>query len=116
LPFEYEDGSKIVNSERSMQSWYIENPISKELVKSLTIRLQAKTEKELIVVLKAPTNHFHFNLVSFVTLRLPQNRQNALRRNQSNNISDPNNESGLITEKHLKKRGSEISEIEIEKT
>ena len=41
-----------------MQSWYIENPISKELVKSLTIRLSAKAEKEFIIVLKAPVNQY----------------------------------------------------------
>ena len=56
LPFDYEDGTTIVNSEREMQSWYIENPISKELVKTLTIRLQANAEKEFIIVLKAPVN------------------------------------------------------------
>ena len=63
-----------------MQSWYIENPISKELVKSLTIRLSAKAEKEFIIVLKAPVNQYQQNLVSFLTFKMPSSQQNALRR------------------------------------
>ena len=71
MPFEFEEGTTLVNSEKEMKAWYIENPISKELVKSLTIRLQANSERELIVVLKAPVNLHQFNMVSFLHLRLP---------------------------------------------
>lgn len=104
-----------------MQSWYIENPISKELVKSLTIRLSAKAEKEFIIVLKAPVNQYQQNLVSFLTFKMPSSQQNALRRHQSSTVSgsqsDLSSEGGsAVTEKHLKKRGTDISDIEIEKT
>lgn len=54
LPFEYKDGSRIVNSEKILKCWFIENPISKELVKTLTLRMGPSSEKEFIIVLKAP--------------------------------------------------------------
>ena len=44
------------NSEKVLKCWYIENPISKELIKSITIRMPPQTEKEFIIVLKAPGN------------------------------------------------------------
>lgn len=31
LPFAYEDGSQIKNSENEFNCWFIENPLSKEL-------------------------------------------------------------------------------------
>ena len=54
LPFEYKDGGSILNSEKLMKSWYIENPISKDLVKSLTLRISPQCDKEFIIVMKAP--------------------------------------------------------------
>lgn len=81
LPFEYQDGAQIENSERLLQSWYIENPVSKELVKTLVVRLSPGSEKEFIVVLKAPSNKPQFNLISFINFRLQQPSQ--LRRHQS---------------------------------
>jgi hypothetical protein len=56
LPFDYEDGSDIPNSEVTLQSWFIENPISKDLVKSITIRMSPNCEKEFIIVMKAPND------------------------------------------------------------
>ena len=50
LPFVLEkdaDGKKsesIVNSEIKHESWYIENPISKELTKRITLKLGPKAE------------------------------------------------------------------------
>ena len=41
LPFEYKDGTTVANSEKLMKSWYIENPLNKELVKHLTINMGA---------------------------------------------------------------------------
>ena len=56
LPYDYEDNTKIVNSENELKCWFIENPTSKELVKELTIKISPKSDKELIIVLKAPNN------------------------------------------------------------
>lgn len=70
LPFGYEDGQTISNSEKTVRCWYIENPISKELVKSITLRLGAMSEKEFIIVLKAPNNRQSYNLASFLTLKM----------------------------------------------
>ena len=44
LPFEYKDGDQISNSEKLLESWYIENPISKELTKRITLKLGPKAE------------------------------------------------------------------------
>jgi hypothetical protein len=46
----------MVNSENNIKCWYIENPISKELAKTLTLRMGPNSEKEFIIVLKAPAN------------------------------------------------------------
>lgn len=39
LPFEYKDGAMIANSERKFTNWYIEDPVTKDLEKTLTIRM-----------------------------------------------------------------------------
>lgn len=70
LPFEYKDGDQISNSEKLLESWYIENPISKDLEKSITIRMSALSEREFIIVMKAPNDRVTFNLASFLTIRL----------------------------------------------
>jgi len=36
------------------ESWYIENPISKELTKRITLKLGPKAEQDFIVVIKSP--------------------------------------------------------------
>ena len=69
LPFDFKDGSVIKNSELDLESWFIENPISKDLVKTLTIRISPQAEKEFIVVLKAPSNRLKYNLASFLVIK-----------------------------------------------
>lgn len=39
LPFQYKDGTQIRNSEQEFNCWHIENPVSKELQKQLTIKI-----------------------------------------------------------------------------
>jgi hypothetical protein len=39
LPFDYQSGSSIVNSEQQLDCWFIEKPENRELVKSVTVRL-----------------------------------------------------------------------------
>jgi hypothetical protein len=70
LPFEYVDGTQIPNSEKVSSSWFIENPINRDLVKSLTYKIPAETEKEFIIVLKSPSDKPMFNLATFLTLSL----------------------------------------------
>jgi hypothetical protein len=70
LPFEYVDGSLIPNSEKVSNSWFIENPINRDLVKSVTYKIPAETEKEFIIVLKSPLDKPQFSLASFLTLSL----------------------------------------------
>ena len=64
------DGTNIVNSEINMKCWFIENPVTKDLVKSLVIRMSPGCEKEFIIVMKAPNDRPQYNLASFLTLRL----------------------------------------------
>jgi len=70
LPFEYKDHHLIDNSEQDFACWFIENPINKELVKHLTLRFAPQTDKEFIIVLKAPNNRLISNLVSFINIKL----------------------------------------------
>ena len=64
LPFQLTDsataGAKkssetIVNSEIKHEAWYIENPISKELTKRITLKLGPKAEQEFIIVVRSPS-------------------------------------------------------------
>jgi hypothetical protein len=60
----------MVNSEKALKTWFIENPISKDLVKTLTLRIAADCEKDFIMVMKSPDNRVQMNLTSFLTIRL----------------------------------------------
>ena len=45
---------RIVNSEMKHECWYIENPVSKELTKRITLKLGPNAEQEFIIVLRSP--------------------------------------------------------------
>jgi hypothetical protein len=79
-----------------LSTWYIENPISKELVKNITLRMSPLCEKEFIIVMKAPSDRISFNLASFLYIRLANSRKNT------KNI-----------EKTLKSSGNELEDIKI---
>lgn len=68
------DGSKksesIVNSEIKHESWYIENPISKELTKRITLKLGPKAEQDFIVVVRSPHARRSENLLSVINIGL----------------------------------------------
>jgi len=79
LPFSLEvtsgqEGKKadnIVNSEIKHQSWYIENPVSKELTKRITLKLGPKAEQDFIIVVRAPdTIKRSENLMSMIRIGL----------------------------------------------
>lgn len=53
-----------------MNSWFIEDPLTKDLVKSLSFTMPAETEKEFIIVMKAPLDKPQFNLATFLILKL----------------------------------------------
>lgn len=64
-----------------MECWFIENPVSKDLCKSITLRMSPHAEKEFIIVLKAPSNRQKFNLASFLTITMAHRKtsENRLR-------------------------------------
>lgn len=79
LPFSLSDspttGKKhnetIVNSEIKHEAWYIENPISKELTKRITLKLGPKAEQEFIIVVRSPSQNLKksgSNLLSIINI------------------------------------------------
>lgn len=75
LPFKLEasDGKQtdsLVNSEVKYESWYIENPVSRELTKRITLKLGPKAEQDFIVVVRAPSTRKTENLLSIINLGL----------------------------------------------
>lgn len=68
----------MANSEKLLNCWYIENPINKELVKTMTLRFGPKVEKEFIIVLKAPSNKFQMKLASFINIKMAQLRRTSI--------------------------------------
>lgn len=70
LPFAYEDGSSIKNSENEFNCWFIENPQSKELQKKISIKIGPNQSQEFIVVVKAPKNKLTERIVSFIDIQM----------------------------------------------
>jgi hypothetical protein len=76
LPFtldpEVSEGEKksdnVVNSEIKHESWYIENPISKELTKRITLKLGPKAEQDFIIVVRSPNAKRTENLLSIINI------------------------------------------------
>lgn len=62
----------VVNSEFKHESWYIENPISRELTKRITLKLGPKAEQEFIIVVRSPTNNVRRieNMLSIINIGL----------------------------------------------
>ena len=61
----------IVNSEIKHEAWYIENPISKELTKRITLKLGPKAEQEFIIVVRSPSSNLKkvgSNLLSVINI------------------------------------------------
>ncbi len=69
LPFKIEKNS-IVNSELKYESWYIENPVSQELTKRITLKLGAKSQQDFIIVIRCPAAKKPLNLLSIVNVGL----------------------------------------------
>ena len=60
----------IVNSETKHEAWYIENPVSKELTKRITLKLGPKAEQDFIIVVRAPSTPKTENLLSIINIGL----------------------------------------------
>ena len=60
----------IVNSEVKHESWYIENPVSKELTKRITLKLGPKAEQDFIIVVRAPNSKTTENMLSMINIGL----------------------------------------------
>ena len=60
----------ICNSERKHEAWYIENPVSRELTKRITLKLGPKAEQDFIIVVRAPTPPKTENLISLINIGL----------------------------------------------
>ena len=69
IPFKIK-GDRIVNSEIKHESWYIENPVSKELTKRITLKLGPKAEQDFIIVVRSPTSRKSENMVSLINIGL----------------------------------------------
>ena len=78
LPFSLEpsetsngkNSNVIVNSETKHESWYIENPVSKELTKRITLKLGPKAEQDFIIVVRAPNSKTTENMLSMINIGL----------------------------------------------
>lgn len=60
----------IVNSEIKHEAWYIENPISKELTKRITLKLGPKAEQDFIIVVRSPNPKKSENMLSVINIGL----------------------------------------------
>ena len=75
LPFKGCDKTPVVNSEHKFNCWFIEEPVKKQLEKSVVVVLPAERSLELIVVVKAPMLNA-FDLLSYIEItHIPDHRQ-----------------------------------------
>jgi hypothetical protein len=72
LPFAYEDGTQIKNSENEFNCWFIENPLSKELQKKISVKIGPNQNQEFIIVVKAPKNKLTERIVSFIDIQMEE--------------------------------------------
>ena len=62
--------TSMVNSEVKYESWYIENPISKELTKRITLKLGPRAEQDFIIVIKSPQAKKDEDMMSMINVGL----------------------------------------------
>ena len=65
-----DEKEKIVNSEMKHECWFIENPVSKELTKRITLKLGPKAEQEFIIVVRSPSLKNDQNMLSMIHVGL----------------------------------------------
>ena len=62
--------NRTVNSEIKHEAWYIENPVSKELTKRITLKLGPKAEQDFIIVVRTPNVPKTENMMSLINIGL----------------------------------------------
>jgi len=60
----------ISNSEVKHEAWYIENPVTRELTKRITLKLGPKAEQDFIIVVRAPSCKKSENLLAVINIGL----------------------------------------------
>lgn len=71
IPFELQQQKeRMVNSEIKHESWFIENPVSKELTKRITLKLGPKAEQDFIIVVRSPNIKRPQNMLSVINIGL----------------------------------------------
>ena len=68
LPFEPDDESQAVNSQRKYNCWSIEDPLSKTLQPSIMFKVAPRENKRIIVVLMSPMQATSSNMLAKVVL------------------------------------------------
>jgi len=69
IPFNLEKTS-IVNSELKYESWFIENPMTQELTKRITLKLGANSTQDFVIVVRCPLSKKPVDLLSVVNVGL----------------------------------------------
>jgi hypothetical protein len=62
----------IKNSENEFNCWFIENPMSKELQKKISVKIGPNQNQEFIIVVKAPKNKLTERIVSFIEVNMEE--------------------------------------------
>jgi len=74
---------KIVNSEIKYECWFIENPVSKELTKRITLKLGPKARQDFIIVVRSPHLKQAQNMLSLINVGLLTYRDEQFGINES---------------------------------
>jgi hypothetical protein len=61
---------KVINSEMKYECWFIENPVSRELTKRITLKLGPKAEQEFIIVVRSPSLKVPQNMLTLLNIGL----------------------------------------------
>ena len=69
IPFKIEKNT-VVNSELKYESWFIENPVSQELTKRITLKLGPKSQQEFVIVVRCPVSRKPIDMLSIVNVGL----------------------------------------------
>ena len=72
MPFNLKAHNKpyIVNSEMKYDAWFIENPVSKELTKRITLKLGPNSQQDFVIVMKSPMPKKSENMITFINIGL----------------------------------------------
>lgn len=92
----------VVNSEKKDGCWFIENPVSKELTKSLKLKLGPQCEMEFIIVVRSPVAQKPESLMSFINIKLSGVDE---ENNDGEQDEETDGQSNYFVEKQIKSGG-----------